>query len=247
MYHSLTSPEEKAFAINRDTTRYGTFAEIGAGQEVARWFFKVGGAAGTIAKTMSAYDMVVSDAIYGESKQYVSRERLGKMLEHEYDLLIERLKDVRGDNTLFFVYANTVRARSYRGTGNCNGWMGIRLQLEPHAPPNQIIIHIWMHDSSNFDQQDAIGIAGVNLIYGAINQPDPSLLVCSLLDALSTQRIEIDMIEFSGPGFCHIDNREMNLELVRHRLTNSVIFDPNRSIYQASEVLYKKTGPGKPR
>jgi hypothetical protein len=235
------SSQRKALKLNRDASRYGTFAEIGAGQEVARWFFRVGGAAGTVAKTMSAYDMVFSDAIYGPTPKYVSRLRLITMLEHEYQLLIERLSSQRGENTIFFAYANTVKAKGYLDNSYCHGWMGIRFQTRPLGPPNDLIMHVWMHDRTNLLQQEAIGIMGVNLINGALYEiADLNLFLSSLFDGLNRERIEIDMIEASGPDVTHIDNQLMNLKLVSLNYTSSVVFAANRSIHQASEILYKR-------
>ena len=157
----------KALRINLDKRRYGTFAEIGAGQEVVRWFFRVGGAAGTVAKSMSAYDMTVSDAIYGKAERYVCRPRLEAMLEHEHRLNLERLAESRGETTAFFAFADTVSARNYRGTNECHGWMGVRFQSRPHDRDSQIVIHVRMLDAENALQQEALGIVGVNLLYGA--------------------------------------------------------------------------------
>jgi len=172
---SILSTHEKALQINLDHGKYGAFAEIGAGQEVARWFFRVGGAAGTIAKTISAYDMTVSDAIYGPCERYVSRQRLHTMLSYEYGLLHERLNAKRGSATRFFVFADTVAARSYLRGDDWHGWMGIRFQTRPLAAPSEIIIHVLMHDRENVQQQEALGIMGVNLIYAALylhDRPD---------------------------------------------------------------------------
>lgn len=195
--HELpTTAEQKALLINLDTKVFGTFAEIGAGQEVARHFFTVGGAAGTIAKTISAYDMTFSDTIYGPAKRYVSKERLIAMLDHEYELLIERLSHKRGSSTNFFVFANTVAARSYKGTNACHGWLGVRYQHNPLEEPSDIIIHVRMADAENKLQQQALGIIGVTLIFGALYLRDnPEKFATSLLDELSTDRIEIDSIE----------------------------------------------------
>src|ERR1700733_15065151 len=161
------STNQKALKINRDPLFYGTFAEIGAGQEVARWFFKVGGAAGTISKSMSAYDMAVSDAIYGRCKRYVSRERLQGMLDYEHGLNLERLQSARRDSTAFFAFANTVAARNYLGTNECHGWMGVKYQDHPRDDNSQIILHVRMLDPENDLQADALGIVGVILLYGA--------------------------------------------------------------------------------
>ncbi|MGB8654812.1 MAG: hypothetical protein WCD23_09850, partial [Candidatus Acidiferrales bacterium] len=207
------STNQKALEINLDPSFYGTFAEIGAGQEVARWFFKVGAAAGTISKSISAYDMAVSDAIYGRSKRYVSRERLQGMLDHEHSLNIERLKSSRGDSTSFFAFANTVAARSYSGTNESHGWMGVKFQAHPRDDDSQVIIHVRMLDREAELQQDTLGIVGVNLLYAAFFlHHRPELMLESLLDNLTTKRIEIDMIEFSGIEFRHVDNRVMSLK-----------------------------------
>lgn len=233
--------DRKALLINLDGGIYGTLAEIGAGQEVARHFFKVGGAAGTIAKSMSAYDMKISDEIYGKAGRYVSRERLSSMLQHEYSLLLERLSSQRGAETKFFAFADTVSARNFKGTNECHGWMGIRFQAEPLSPPNDIILHVRMTDRENLQQQQALGVFGVNLIFGAYTYGfDPELLISSLLDGLSIERIEVDMIEFSGPFFKDIDNRLMSLKLVHKGLTNACLFAPDRTVLQPSEILRKK-------
>ncbi len=232
---------QKALKINLDPLRYGSFAEIGAGQEVARWFFKVGAAAGTIAKSMSAYDMAVSDAIYGRTKRYVSRERLKCMLEYEHHLNLERLASTREDSTAFFTFADTVAARNYQGTNECHGWMGVKFQAYPHDQDNQIIIHVRMLDEENSLQQEALGIVGVNLLYAAFFlHHNPRLMLESLLDNLSTDRIEIDMIEFSGVEFRCVDNRVMSLKLVQTGLSRAAMFGPSGEVLQPSEVLRKK-------
>ena len=233
--------QQKALAINLDPRKYGSFAEIGAGQEVVRWFFQVGAAAGTIAKSMSAYDMTVSDAIYGTSQRYVSRGRLQAMLDHEYGLLIERLDAKRGADTEFFVFADTVAARNFKGTNECHGWLGIMFQTEPHSPPNQVVIHVSMLDKDNLAQQQALSIIGVNLIHGALNHyRNPEHVLKGLLDGLSVERIEVDMIRFSGPAFTGVDHRLMSLKLVHVGLTNAAMFSASGEILQPSEVLYKK-------
>lgn len=237
----LLTTNRKALIINLDEQKYGTFAEIGAGQEVARVFFQAGGASGTVAKSMSAYDMTFSDSIYGRAPRYVSRERLATMLGHEYALLIERLKDKRGARTCFFVFADTVAAKSFKGSNDGHGWMGIRFQAEPLAEPSEIVIHVRMWDKDNVNQQQAIGIVGTNLIYGAFYyRDDPRKLVESLIDNIDADRIEIDMLKFAGPAFKDVDNRLMALHLVRHGLTNAVMFSPEGEVLQPSEVLYKK-------
>ena len=239
--NELLTTNRKALTINLDETKYGTFAEIGAGQEVVRNFFQAGGAAGTVAKSISAYDMKFSDAIYGKTPRYVSHERLETMLDHEYALLKERLWDTRAATTKFFVYANTVAARSYKGTNECHGWMGIRYQFEPQEEPNEIVIHVRMWDKENILQQQALGVIGVNLIYGALYlRDDPKALIKSLADQLGIERIEIDMIKFCGPGFKEVNNRLMSLELVRLGLTNAVMFSADGDVVQPSEVLHNK-------
>ena len=172
--------DEKALRINLDAARYGTFAEVGAGQEVARRFFRVGGAAGTIAKTMSAYDMTFSDAIYGPANRYVSRLRLQKMLDHEYDLLIERLDRKFGAEKTFFVFADTVAARGFKERNESHGWLGVRFQSQPRGQPSQIIIHVRLLDEANIDQQEALGVIGVNLVHGAFYHAQPEKLISSL-------------------------------------------------------------------
>jgi hypothetical protein len=220
---------------------YGTFAEIGAGQEVARWFFKVGAAAGTISKSISAYDMAVSDAIYGRCKRYVSRERLQGMLDYEHGLNLERLQSTRRESTAFFAFANTVAARNYLGTNECHGWMGVKFQAHPRDDNSQIIIHVRMLDRENDLQQETLGIVGVNLLYAAFFlHHRPEQILESLLDNLTTQRIEIDMIEFSGIEFRHVDNRVMSLKLVQLGLSGAAMFGPSGEVLQPSEVLRKR-------
>ncbi len=232
----------KAFLINLDPNAYGTFAEIGAGQEVARHFFKVGGAAGTIAKSMSAYDMKFSDEIYGKASRYVSKERVNQMLEHEYSLLNQRLSEIRGKTTNFFVFANTVAAASFKNNKNCHGWMGIRYQQHPETPPSDIIVHVRMWDKTPTAQQEALGVFGVNFIWAALQyHNDLSKFITSLIDHLSVEQIEVDMLEFHGPDFTSIENRIVALKLVELGLTNAVLFGKNGEVLQASEALYRKS------
>lgn len=239
---TLLTTNRKALTINLDDSKYGTFAEIGAGQEVARVFFQAGGAAGTVAKSMSAYDMTFSDAIYGKAPRYVSRERLNTMLDHEYELLVSRLGEKRGATTKFFVFADTVAAKSYKGNNDCHGWMGVRFQAAPgDAVPSDVVLHVRMWDKDNLRQQEAIGIVGTNLIYAAFYlRDDLEKFIASLADNLGSDRIEVDMLKFSGPAFAQVDNRLMSLHLVRHGLTNAVMFGPGGDVLQPSEVLYKK-------
>lgn len=237
----ILSTHQKALKINLDPLWYGTFAEIGAGQEVARWFFKVGGAAGSISKSISAYDMAVSDAIYGRCKRYVSRERLQNMLDHEHGLNLERLRQTRGGSSAFFAFADTVSARNFKGTNECHGWMGVKFQAHPRDADSQIIVHVRMLDHENSLQQEALGIVGVNLLYAAFfYHHRPELMLESLLDNLTTERIEIDMAEFSGIEFRHVDNRVMSLKLVQLGLTGAAMFGPSGEVLQPSEVLRKR-------
>ncbi|MGO8839518.1 MAG: TonB-dependent receptor [Limisphaerales bacterium] len=232
---------QKALQINLDAKKYGTFAEIGAGQEVARWFFHVGGAAGTVAKTISAYDMAVSDAIYGPCDRYVSRSRLKAMLDYEFDLLLQRLDPARGEKTTFFAFANTVATHSFSRQEEGHGWMGIRFQTAPRTPPSEIFIHVRLLDNENVREQEALGVVGVNLVYGAIYfHREPERLIRSLLDNLTWERVEVDLIRLAGPAFAGVDNRLMALQLVQHGLTEAAMFTAEGEAVQWSELLYKK-------
>jgi hypothetical protein len=235
--------KQKALAINLDPEIYGSFAEIGAGQDVAANFFKAGASSGTIAKTMSAYDMVVSDAIYGALKvrRYVSESRLISMLDHEYSLLVERLAAQRGDTTTFFAFADTVSALNYHKTNEGHGWMGVRFQLEPNGPFNDVVFHVKLLDNDNNLQQQAVGVLGVNLIYACFYyHENPPMFLLSLMDDLSKDRIQIDMIRFEGPDFSKVDNRLMSLHLVKYGFSDAALFSPDGKNLQPSEVLYKK-------
>lgn len=241
MPREALSTNQKALAINLDASKYGTFAEIGAGQEVARWFFRAGGASGTVAKTISAYDMTFSDAIYGPCVRYVHQQRLQQMLDHEFDLLVERLDAKRGASTRFFAFADTVATLNYKGNNECHGWMGIKLQLNPQTPPSQIVIHVRMWDKQAVAQSEALGIVGVNLVYLAFHPPDnPADYVAALLDNLGTDRIEVDIIQLTGHDYETQDNRLLSLQLVSQGLSNAVMFGPDDSILQPSEELHKK-------
>jgi hypothetical protein len=241
---SIDPIAQKALAINLDERLYGTFAEIGAGQEVARWFFSVGGAAGTVAKTMSAYDMTFSDEIYGHASRYVSLERLTEMLDHEYGLLGERLSQSRGGRSCFFTFANTAAALSHRGGNECHAWMGIRFQTEPGAEPSDLLIHARMHDRSNPSQQEAIGRLGVNLCTAAFyHWKQPRAMLEMLLDDIEPGRLEIDWVQLAGPAFSTpgpIDNRLMALHLVRLGFTPAVLFGDTGEPLLAADVLRRK-------
>lgn len=235
------STHDKALRINIDHARYGTFAEIGAGQEVCRWFFYVGGASGTVAKTISAYDMAVSDATYGPTDRYVSRKRLEAMLEHESTQLLQQLGPRRGTNTSFFVFADTVATCSYSRHENGNGWLGVRFQTAPGTEPSEIIIHVHLLDKETAREQEALGILGVNLLYGAFYAHEtPAALIASLMDGLTRDRIEIDMIKLCGPGFAGVDNRLMSLQLVEQGFTDAAMFTADGEVVQPSEVIYKR-------
>jgi hypothetical protein len=232
------SPRIKALQINLDPSVYGTFAEIGAGQEVARHFFQAGKAASTIAKSISAYDMAFSDEIYGKSGRYVSEARLSKMLDHEFSLLGERLP-ARRDTSRFFAFADTVATSTE--SEKSHGWMGIRFQSRPNGPTNEIVIHVKLWDTSRLQQQDALGILGVNLIHMAFYpSEDPKDRITALLDNLTTKRIEVNMIRFSGDDVAHLDNRLMSLELVHQGLTEAVLFGPKGEVLHSSDALYGK-------
>jgi hypothetical protein len=232
---------QKALAFNMDKGTYGTIAEIGAGQETVRWFFKVGGAAGTVAKAMSAYDMKFSDSIYGECNRYVSRDRLNAMLDTEYGLLNKRLGEARGSDSTFFAFANTVATFSYTQQSVGHGWLGIRFQTCPQEPASQIDIHVALKGNSATKDQETLGMLGVNLIYGSHYQyKDPEALLKSLMDGLSQDQLEIDMVDFEGPAFKNVDNRLMALQLVQHGLTQAAMFQPNGKLVQLSDALYKK-------
>jgi hypothetical protein len=233
---------QKALKINLDPRWYGTIAEIGAGQEVARWFFRAGGAAGTVAKTISAYDMAVSDAVYGRSGRYVSSQRLQAMLDHEFQLNMERLDDTRGDANAFFAFADTVVARSYQGGNECHGWIGVKFQSHVRDEPSQVVLHVRMLDAEASLQQEALGTVGVNLLYAAFfHHHEPEAMIESLLDRLTTGRIEIDMIQFRGIEFRSVDNRLMALKLVQLGLSGVAMFGPDGDVLQPSEVLRKRS------
>ncbi|MDB5030302.1 TonB-dependent receptor [Mucilaginibacter sp.] len=235
--------KQKALAINLDPKIYGSFAEIGAGQDVAANFFKAGASSGTIAKTMSAYDMTFSDAIYGvqQVRRYVSEQRLKSMLDHEYSLLIERLASQRGDTTNFFAFSDTMSALNYNKTNDGHGWMGVRFQLEPNGAFNDVVLHVKLLDNDNNLQQQAVGKLGVNLMYACFYYNEiPPVFLLSLMDNLSKDRIQIDMIRFEGPNFTKVDNRLMSLHLVKYGFSDAAVFGPDGKNQQPSEVLYKK-------
>jgi hypothetical protein len=232
---------QKALALNLDQTIFGSFAEIGAGQEVARWFLRVGGASGTVAKSVSAYDKEVSDDLYGSGSRYVSKQRLEAMLDREWELLLTQLRKSRGTSTRFFSFADTVSARNFSGTNECHGWMGIRFQDEPGGEAQDILLHLNLRDSSNLSQQEILGIVGVNLIYGTFFQrTSPEGLLTILRDQVSLERIEIDFIEVRGPAFRPWNHRDLLLGLVRESLAEAVIFPAGSSSGPPTEILRKR-------
>lgn len=234
------SIQQKALSVNLEDAIYGTIVEIGAGQEVARQFFSAGGAAGTIAKTMSAYDMKVSDEIYGAASRYVSRERLEQMLGREFELLVKRLAEVKPRNTTFFTYGATVAAKAYARKSECHGWVGMRMQLRPGEAPNEIVLHVRMLEDDSHLQSEALGMLGVNLIYGAYHYPNhPERIIETLLDNIGQGRLEVDLINFSGPAFAYVENRLMNLRLIRNWLTRAVMFDASGDSVAPIDMLYK--------
>jgi hypothetical protein len=238
--------QQKALRINQDSRRFGAFAEIGAGQEVVRWFFQAGGASKTVAKSISAYDMSASDDLYGPTQRYVSRERLKAMLDREYGQIIERSNAKRGDTTAFFVFADTVSTRTAASQNPAQrpegqAWLGIKFQDEPKALPSEMIVHARLFDTTSTAEQEAIGILGVNLCYGAFcHHGEPQVLISTLLDSLSRRRVEVDMIKLSGPAFGGVDNRLMSLQLIEQGLTDATMFTAQGEVVQPAEVLYQK-------
>ena len=231
----------KALTLNLDTSKFGSFAEIGAGQEVARWFLAVGGASGTVAKSISAYDKEVSDSLYGTGSRYVSRQRLERMLETEWAQLLNQLDKTRGRNTRFFSFVDTVSARNYAGTNDSHGWVGLRFQLLPGGEPSEILLHINLRDSSNVLQQEAIGILGVNLIYAAFHQlqaKEPFFE--GLAQDVVRERIEIDFVDFRGPAFASWDRRTTLAYLVHAGLADAVCFSASDALVPPNEFLHKK-------
>ncbi|NQX80809.1 MAG: TonB-dependent receptor [Flavobacteriaceae bacterium] len=232
----------KALQINLNENIYGTFAEIGAGQETVRNFFRAGGASGTIAKTMSAYDKDFSDAIYGIEKdnRYVTQTRLNTMLEYEMELLEERISRVKHPDKLFFTYANTVATINFTKKFKGHGWLGVKFQLDPLEGYNEIVLHVRFKENDAKLQQETLGALGVNLIFGAFYMNDsPKELLKSLYDNLDKDQVEIDMVNFSGPRFTYVDNRLMSLQLVLNGMTNAVMFGPDGNNLLPAQQLYK--------
>ncbi len=243
MMNETMDTRRKALKINLDEKIYGTFAEIGAGQEVARNFFTVGAASGTIAKTMSAYDMTFSNEIYGpeESGRYVSKSRLQKMLDHEYELLCNRLTGVKYEQNTFFAFADTVTTLNYSKTNDPHGWLGIKFQLSPIGPPSEIIFHVRLLDSDASLQQNVLGMLGVNLVYAAFyHHKNPKLMIESLADNLAQGSVEIDLIDVKGPAFENINEILINLYLIQKGFSSATIFRNIEEAEQAKDLMYKK-------
>ena len=239
------TPKQKALTINLDPNIYGTFAEIGAGQETVRHFFRAGGASHTIAKAMSAYDKDFSDAIYGKEfkNRYVTQNRLRKMLRYEAGLVEERIPREVNPHRKFFSYANTVTTINFNKTVKGHGWVGIRFQNEAGEEYNEIVLHVKFKENDATLQQETLGKLGVNLIYGAFYYDDnPRRLIESLYDDISLDNVEIDMIDFSGPHFAYVDNRLMSLQLVKSGMTDAVIFTAEGTNMLPADLLYKKNG-----
>ena len=239
----IPSIKDKALRINLNDNIYGTFAEIGAGQETVRHFFRAGASSGTIAKAMSAYDKAFSDAIYGieDDGRYVTESRLRKMLKHETQLIEQRLDRDTHPNKLFFSYANTVATIDFAKKFKGHGWVGINFQVNPNEAYNEIILHIRFKETDAKLQQETLGTLGVNLIYGAFyKHNDPKKLLRYLYDHLDKDQIEIDSINFSGPCFENVDNRLMSLQLVKNGMTDAVMFNPEGKNILPAAVLYKK-------
>ena len=243
MFDSIPTIKQKALKINLNDDIYGTFAEIGAGQETVRQFFRVGGASGTIAKSLSAYDKAFSDAIYGieDDKRYVTQNRLRKMLVQETELIEKRVGRKDNPNKMFFCYANTVATIDFAKKFKGHGWVGIRFQIDPKDDYNEIILHVRFKENIARQQQETLGILGTNLIYSAFYKyNEPKKIIKYLYDNLDKEQLEIDTINFSGPVFKDVDNRIMSLELVKNGLTEAVLFGPNGQNILPAAALYKK-------
>jgi hypothetical protein len=242
----MDSPEklgthQKALSINLDASVFGSFAEIGAGQEVARWFLQVGGASGTVAKTISAYDKEVSDDLYGSGTRYVSKPRLKAMLDNEWAQLLAQLHESRGGSTKFFSLVDTISARNFSGTNDCHGWIGLRFQRMVGGQPNDVILHVNLRDPSNVQQQEAVGILGVNLLYAVQHALiGPNEFLASVFEDLGLQRMEIDCLELTGPAFEQWDRDEIHAFLVTGGFAEAVIFPTGIEFAPPNEVLYKR-------
>lgn len=243
MNHEELSPNRKALRINLKPNIYGSFAEIGGGQEVARYFFQAGGASGTIAKTISAYDKSYSDSLYDKnlSGRYVSEQRLRKMLSAEYDELNNLLGEKMSASTRFFAFANTVEILNFKKTNRGHGWLGLQFQLTPEGLPNEVVLHVNLLENDSLLQQRTLGILGVNLVFACYHYYDrPNSFLQSLLDNLSHDKLEISMIRMSGPELEYVDNRLLGVQLVKNKMTNAIMFDRAGEVFSPQDLLYKK-------
>ena len=242
MKHEIIPTNRKALKINIDTPFYGSFAEIGGGQEVARYFFQAGGASQTIAKSISAYDKSFSDELYnyGEKGRYVSEDRVEKMLNEEFKQ-VNSLLNPKRDKTLYFSYADTVEILNFTKSNQGHGWMGVRFQLHENAAPNTVILHVKLLENDGLLQQQTIGTLGVNLVYACFYfHSYPNVFLQSLLDNLSKDRLRITMIKMEGPELEYVDNRLLGVQLVKHGMTHAIMFDKEGHVAQPSDMLYKK-------
>ncbi len=242
MEREILSTNRKALRLNLDPTIYGTIAEIGGGQEVARNFFQAGGASGTVAKTISAYDKLFSDKLYNKKQpgRYVSEGRLNKMLETEYNELKDILTGTRPESSRFFVYANTVTTINYKKDNYSHGWLGMYFQLHGKSEPNKVIIHVNLLENDSLLQQQTLGTLGINLIFACYHFNErPNLFLKSLLDNLSNDRIEITMVRMLGPDMDYVDNRLLGVQLVSNSMTNAIVYDREGNVQQPSDMLYK--------
>jgi hypothetical protein len=234
-------PHQKALTINLDAAVFGSFAEIGAGQEVARWFLTVGGASGTVAKTISAYDKEVSDDLYGTGTRYVSKGRLEAMLDNEWAQLLSQLHPTRGATTRFFSFVDTISARNFSGTNDCHGWVGLRFMQHPNGPPNDVILHVNLRDPSNLQQQEAVGILGVNLLYAVGHHLKSSGdFLASLMEDVGLERVELDLVDLKGPAFEGWDRNELHASLVIDGHAEAVVFPVDNHFLPSNEVFYKR-------
>jgi hypothetical protein len=243
MEREVYSIKRKALMLNLDATKYGTIAEIGGGQEVARNFFQAGGASGTVAKTISAYDKTFSDHLYndGKSGRYVCLPRLEKMLNAEYNELIEVLGTKRESQMRFFAFANTVETLNFKKDNQGGGWLGVKFELSTPGEPNEVVIHVRLKENDGILQQFTLGSIGVNLIFACFYyHSTPNTFLQSLLDNLDTDRVEITMARMSGPDLEYVDNRLLCLQLVKNNMTSAVVFDRCGKVEQPSDFLYKR-------
>lgn len=243
MQNDTLSPSRKALRINLDNSIYGTFAEIGAGQEVARTFFQAGSASGTIAKTISAYDMGMSDQLYGKevSGRYVSKSRLLKMLKQEAAELTKTLGKTVKEGTRFFAFADTVTTINFAKDKEGHGWMGVRFQTVPKGAPNQVVLHVRLLENTALQQQETYGVLGTNLLYACFRHHKyPNQFLQSLMDSLLPDQLEITMIEMSGPELDYVDNRLLGVQLVKNGMAKAIIFDRSGKVQTPGDMLYKK-------